>query len=77
MHDKIKTGIVIAASVVILFYIVFRMVKRYFRSRFASVAKEEGPAFSIGELQKMYDKGLISKDEFDKLRRRVINDMMK
>ena len=76
MNDKFDMGLIIAAGAVIALYLAFRIVKRYLRSRITS-GTEEGPSFSVMELQKMYDKGLISKEEFKRLRKEVINDMMK
>jgi len=73
--NSIFGAIIISCAVVILAFILFLLVRSFLRAKFFSADKNiMGPTFTFDELQNMLKRGLINKDEFDKLRKIMIDE---
>jgi hypothetical protein len=76
MHDRTFIGLGIAASVLILGYFLFIVIRRIMRSRLISdETKNIGPGFTLPELRQMLEKGLISQTEFENIKKTIINNV--
>ncbi len=73
--NNVFGAIIISCAIVVLALIIFLFVRSYLRARFFSANKNVmGPAFTFEELQHMLKKGLISKEEFETLRKMIIEE---
>jgi len=80
IDNRAIMGYAIVGSILIGLYILFLVVRRFLRSRMISndaFEQDGGGVFSLPELQKMLDKGLITREEFDKLRKTLIESATK
>ncbi len=70
------TGYAVAGAVIVGLYLIFLVVRWFLRSRMMSKdAEDSGSVFSLPELRQMLDKGLINQDEFDKLKKTMIDNV--
>ena len=76
--NSILGAVIVSCAIVMLAFILFLLVRSYLRARFFSANKNiMGPAFTFDELQHMLNKGLISKEEFETLRKMILNEREK
>jgi hypothetical protein len=77
MHDRTFIGLGITASVLILSYFLFILVRRILRSRLMSTdeTKDTGPAFTLPALKQMLEKGVISPTEFERIKKTIIDNV--
>jgi hypothetical protein len=76
MQERTFIGIGIAALVLILSYFLFLLVQRFLKSRMISKDLEGlAPTFTLDDIKRMLEKGLISQAEFDSLKKTIIDNV--
>ncbi len=63
---------VLAAAVPVGLFIAFLLVRGALRRRYSPEDADDGPAFSMSQIENMYKKGHISKEEFEILRQNLM-----
>jgi hypothetical protein len=78
IDNRAIMGYAKAAAIIIGLYLLFLVVRWFLRSRIMSKDTEDsGSVFSLSELSQMLDKGLISQQEHDQLKKAMLGDATK
>jgi hypothetical protein len=76
MQERTYIGIGIAALALILSYFIFLLVQRLLKSRLISKDSEGlAPAFTLEDIKRLLEKGMISQAEFDRIKKTIIDNV--
>jgi len=77
MDSRVLYGCIIAIAGMLVLYVIFLIVQSLLRSRFTADPSADRLPYTLPELRDMHAKGLLSKEEFEKLKQSLINDLNK
>jgi len=75
MARELYSGLIAGSLVVIILVSVLLLVRWLLWRRFFMRESDGGQVFTVAQLQRMFDRGLISRQEFETIRGRLLSQM--